>query len=1429
LGGDKDLVPTSRELLSNLESHLKLRVRLWKDISSLSPLSDTKSPSTFICKSELDYPTWVKRIDIRFDIASIGYFHVEVSDTGAYTIITSTITAGASQSFTVEDITGFQVGKDIILRNASYETDKKVITGITGNTVYFDGYTQYNYTSISNDTVEDTDWYKVCSSWLDPDDPTHTFIFDTYQDQSPMIAVYGKYFRVVSEFLYIAPMTVFDLYEDTYFDLSQYVLDGSPISVSKSVNLESSDAPLTNCSIQLRNDDDRFNRRNPSSPYIDGTLNHLDRLRRITVEYLGCGADWEEGVDGEGNTDWQLLCSFTTRQWQIQYGMFTQATVVGETLHRLTTEVDVPLLEITSTRDLIEDWLLTDQIRMDLDSPAGTATKMRVAILDAQDIERTNTAYRELIGRGNFGDAVDLYDTEDTDPLIYSGFFGICADSRYIYTCHAVQTNDEGDYRSGAVIVKRNMNCLPTGNNQDVQIFYEEFNEYIESGDICICGNYMWLHTAVQGLENDGAFCNVFKIDMTDNPYTLTASYQKKGDWISNWGDYAHLPVHCVSDGTYLYALYNGGISGWRLYKCDPDDYSTIWYHEFSDADVARLGFGLTGLAFFGTGKLMIFTKASVDSTEKTTTADGVDVFLRQKGQYYAIVYDLSDTGTHLIYNKQLSITKITQKQNGTNDDFGMAGVCSVPSGLLLLTGPMMASVNPDKDKAVTKETVQWAIKSASFSRIGKTSFYAQNGKIINTRDEYTDPKAEKQASNYPLEEIRIGGDLQDNGLTPAEGTEVKTWTATYEGTVKHTLDYDIDLETGEITPIEPPTRNSDIVISYDYKPNIQYFTSGTKDVTATKNASPETLPRWETIRKLCEASAGIAFTNAQERVVYRMRRGQEDHIFYSDTAEVAVLRGRHIIHNSNPHFTHNTIQVSNEEHSQFFIEGTHYTISYDAIKGSYTLTEIDNSLDGHIVIAYYTSPADEVVPVFDNTGRGEKPNLLGVSQNSDLGALVNKCVVTGEHKFPSDTPMTVSETYAVSPVTVTIDSKFNKLQLAKPEAQYAWDNEQDTWNLVDNISSGGFVVEYNDPMIIGTPEWTLIEPDTLHVEYQTVTYASTTDDPMTWCFIKWGTAFPLNTTDYDVLLSNNEYWRVCEPKDTESEDWADIWKDIEHDAQWSHWTNQNKLDWENSGKKAKTADFVILKKFRAGGPVASSVCEIYAYGVKSTKFYIDRAGLIKESPITDSENYMATSSPDKRISIQVEPIDNYGNHLFRITDTYDGIVISAEHCMNISAIRLGHDGLQMDCFNYATVENYLKLIVTGYPISTSQIVKVSCEDRIRLDSSVSSMEEQGMKPLSLANAYIQSISMAKNIGYGLLDWLKYPHTQTQVVGKFDDSIELLDVIMIQSDYGHFSQNELWLVVGISHTITDGKREVSNTALSLIDIPDNPSKPVSGS
>jgi len=1429
-------LPTSREFISNLESHLKLRVRLWKDISSLTPLSDTKSPSPFNCKSTLVLPKWVKRIELEFETWDPLYYHIQVSDYGAYSIITSPVTKGVDTSVVVDDITGFTVGEDLIFRGTTPKRDKLKIIGVDvdTNTIYFEGDLQNSY--VQGATVEDSRWYKIVSSYTTIG---NLQTFDTYSETAPMIAIYGKYFRVIRDTsqttgAYICDMLTFNLYEDTYFDLTPYVAEGSPINVSKSVNLESSDAPLTTASIQFRNDDDRFNRRNPSSPYIEGTVNHLDMLRRITVEWLGCGADWQEGVDSLGNTDWQLLCSFTTRQWQLQYGVFTQAVVNGETLHRLTTEVDVPLLEITSTRELIEDYLLTDQIRKDLVSIEGDATKMRIAVLDAQEIERTNTSYRELIGRGNFGDAVTLYDDPaDTQPaLIYGGFFGICADKKYIYTAHPIQENDEGDNRSGVVIVKRSMNCLPTGNNIDVQMLYEEFNEYIEAGDICICGDYMWLHTAVQGFENcitPSDFKNIFKINMATTPYELTASFSKKGNW-GNWGDYAHLPVHCVSDGSYLYVLYNGGVSGWRLYKCDPADYSTIWYHEFSDDDVARLSYGYAGMAFFGTGKIMIFTRASANSTDSATTTEGTVTYTRYKGQYYAIVYNIDQINEpHVIFNKQLNITKITQTQEGDNE-FGMAGVCAIPSGLLILTGPMQAMPNPKHDVAVTKETHQWITKNGSFSRIGRTSFYAQNGKIINARDEYTDPNAEKQAANFPLEQIYIGNALQNNGLTYNVGTGLTTWTASYTGNVKHTADYDIDLETGEITPIEPPIRNSEIIISYDYKPNIQYFTSGTKDITATRNSSPEMIPRWETIRKLCEASGGISFTNNKERIVYRTRRGQEDHIFYSASSESIVLQGRHIIHNSNPNFTHNTIQVSNEEHSQFFIEGTHYTIAYNPDHQSYTLAEIGTSLDGHIVITYYMSNAEESVPIFDNTGRGEKPNLLGINQNSDLGRIVNKVVVTGEHKFPSDTPLTIAETYAVSPVTVMVDSKFNKLQLAKPEAQYAWDNEQNVFNLVDNINAGGFIVEYNDPMIVGTPEWTQIEPDTIHVEEKSAIYNSTTDDPVTWYFIEWDTAFPINTTDYDVLLSNNSYWRVCGVKDTEDEGWADIWKDIEHGTRWAHWTVGNYNQWIASGRKCKTSEFVILKKFRSGANDVSGTCTIYAYGTKAFKFYIDRAGIIKESAITDDENYMSTSSPDKRISIQVEPIDNYGNHLFRMAGTYDGVVIGTEHCMKISAVRLGHDGMQMDVYNYATVENYLKLTVTGYPINTSEIVKVSCEDRIRLDSSISSMEEQGMNPMNLNNAYIQSISMGKNIGYGLLDWLRYPHTQTQATGKFDDSIELLDVIMIQSDYGHFSKtDELWMVVSIGHIITDGKREISNTTLGVIDIPDNPSAPVSGS
>jgi hypothetical protein len=168
--------------------------------------------------------------------------------------------------------------------------------------------------------------------------------------------------------------------------------------------------------------------------------------------------------------------------------------------------------------------------------------------------------------------------------------------------------------------------------------------------------------------------------------------------------------------------------------------------------------------------------------------------------------------------------------------------------------------------------------------------------------------------------------------------------------------------------------------------------------------------------------------------------------------------------------------------------------------------------------------------------------------------------------------------------------------------------------------------------------------------------------------------------------------------------------------------------------------------------------------------------------------------------------------------------------CLSVGSVKIGNDSLQLAVYNHADTENFLRVRVVGYPINTAEIVSVRCVDDFHLDGSPSSMETQGRKPLRIENPYIQSVVGGKILGYMILDWVKEPHVSVPLSGRFRDDINLLDVILIQSDYGHFSlTDELWVAVSLQHSLRTGLKEMSSTTVGVINVPDNPSQPVSGS
>ena len=1338
----------SPTLIRQPNSKLGVRVRMWKDVPGtlLSPVLTINNS-----KAALSAPEWVRKVSTRFS-AIPTIFHIEVSDYGAYSLIKAGVSIGDSV-VTVSDTTGWGIGTKIIFRSAA-TSDIFIITDVVGDTITFDGKLQNNYTTA--DTVEDDRWWRVATT---REDATASWLtIGESVDDHPMDAAYGQYWRIGPETEYLNALTDFRLYPDTYFDISEYV--SGPIEIIQNANLDTGESPLTTCTVRLLNTDDRFNRRNTSSPYIEGSVNYMRRSSRITVEWIAYGADWEVAQSG-GVDDWRQRGVFNLRQVSVDRNDKSYAVLEGETLSHLKYSVNIPLLEVKLTRELIADWVLMAEHREAVTEGADNGVKHRIAVLETDELSRTNTSFQEIIGRGDFGNAEPFYSDSGEEEqetgksaILYSGFFGIATDGEFLYTCHSME-EPEGTAERGMYIVKRFMSGVPVS-AKDIFLFYESDTTDIEEGDIVFVGNIMWLHTAQQNVTK-----NVFKIDWSDrdNP-TVSASYAAKGGA-------GHLPVHACTDGTYLYVLYDGGSGGGEgrvLYKVNAATYATIWSVQFTAPQNTALGNGVSGMTLIGTSSLLIFSKNPAGSG----------------GSYTAVRYTIADTPSVTQQEIISFITKIHPAES-VNNRFGWASVVQTSAGLLAMTG---GSEGKRGTKGALISSPLWNIRGGAISKIATVRFFAQNGNIINNAAGYTDPLAQKEAANYDLEQVWVNGELKDE-------------TGTYSGTIKTTDDYVLNLLTGEILFLSPPRYGNSVKMNYDYKASVQYL-------------SADNIERWQTTRELAQASNAIAYTTNKGRVAAKLRRGQEDHIFESGSGEVIQLRGRNIIHNSNVAYTFNTLQVANAQHNYFYTEGTNFTISYDSGTGIYTLNEVGSSLDGHIVITYIQGPADDALILFDGDAQLNPATILGISESWGFDKVFNNIVVDGQRSFPLDTPITFIETYAVSPKQLNIESQFSKVQRAEPNAQYDWDGDQKIFltDEKDNINGAGFTVEFTDPLIIGTTKWVLREPDDSHVEEKSGSLPGAPSFvKVTWVapFLEPGSAE--GTTNYDVMLTNYPYWRVCT-------------KDDENDAAWP-----------GPAEYYKTGAYAYIKKFRDDdGSGDSDSCTIYAYATKDTPFYIDAAGIIQEAEISAATNPSRTASPDKSIYVSVTPVDERGMTLFRQAGTYDSVVISAEYAMLIGAVRIGYDGISVDVNNSASIEHFLQVTASGYPISAIEYIKVKCADMITLDGALSSVDMLGERTKNLQNPFIQSAGMARTVGYGLLDWLKAEHSEVSIQDKFNDQLDILEPCLIRSTYGNFDdETELWLVSGITYSLVNGDSGMSSTTYSLVDVVPSPSAPPAGS
>lgn len=1317
------------------------RVRLWKDVAN-----DTPSPhSSGVNGSKASFAVakWIRSIGVRF-LTVPYYYRIQVSDYGAYSLLYETCYEGQSYC-DVRDSVGFEAGQYIILKN-NVGSNKFIITGVDGNRIYFNGKATMDFDD--NSVAEDLRWWTIASGYCD--NTTTYQIWGGSDAHFPLTTVYGRYFRVISVSEYLTGVSVFDLYEDTYFDLSDYVYGN--IEISRSVDIVEASSPLTSCTVTFLNTEERFNRRNKNTPYIENDINYIDKPSRMTIEYIEYGPDWSVPTNDIGEPDYKLLCTFTTRNWSISRTENTSiATVTGETLNRISTKVEVPVLEVATPADIMRNWVLTEKWRDSIQYDEGEYIRFPIAVLEDTTTNKVITAYNENVGQGNFGNPISLYSDEGkTSPnnestgLLYDGFYGITSDGRFIYTSHEIERNEAGESDSGLLLVRRGLNCIPLG-EYDMWYYYSDDIQDITAGDLCYLDGVIWLHTAQQGVTY-----NVYKIDATT--MEVINKYPKKG------GE-GHYPIHAATDGTYLYVLYDGGVEGRTLYKINPTDYSTIWAHSFTNTEKTITNFPYSGMFTIGNSTIVILSKAFNDNTRET-------------GAYYAVVFRVSDSPPRLLYVNSIKLNNDIYPNDSTlNNEMGYASVVVTNAGIIALTGPY----RPSKVKKSYYNTPLWDARAGGFSTIGQVKYWLANGYIANNTPQYTHPDAVKDFANFPIEEIYIDGEKLDNGYDD-DGNPTSV---SYNGHIKTTPDYQINLRTGEIMFLKPVVYRTNITANYDFKPSVSLFYTDSE-------------ARWELCRLLSQGSGAISYVTETERVKITTVKSMEDVVFKETNQEV-VLRGLNIIHPSNPRFTTNTVQVANAEHNYFYKETEDYEISYEL--GLYKMK--NKTITGHVVVSYFEAKNGEV-PVCNS----EKLNnaILDISESWDFSECYTNVVVEGERRFASNTPVIISQSFVVSPRMYTVDSKFSMIVQVNSEEQYNWDeikSEFDT-NVTKDTAEAGVIIKFDEPMIIGTTEWEVIEPNTSHIEYKTaISY-----QPAEFVKITWDEPFLTpsgthETTQYDVYIDNPSFWRVCTVDDVGSAGWNPEWT--------SH----------------KTGSYVIIKKFRPGE--GSNSTHVYAYMVNSVFYHIDSTGRVVKGQMDYDNNPCPTTSPDKSIKVRIEPVSSNGSHLFPEPGIYDGVNIPEDMCLSISAVRLFSRGLSIDCYNFSeTKEQFLRVRVIGYPANGIQIVRTHFEDRFRSDDSIPSTIKLGERQLSVKNTFIQSRNIANYISTTLLDWLKEPHSTIQMTLKFTPNINLLDCVTIDSSIGDFSPNEIWLVTGIQHNINTDE-ELSTTNITLISIPNSQS------
>jgi len=487
---------------------------------------------------------------------------------------------------------------------------------------------------------------------------------------------------------------------------------------------------------------------------------------------------------------------------------------------------------------------------------------------------------------------------------------------------------------------------------------------------------------------------------------------------------------------------------------------------------------------------------------------------------------------------------------------------------------------------------------------------------------------------------------------------------------------------------------------------------------------------------------------------------------------------------------------VRNTDFTTTYTRNTHYTISniggeftLNFPAGTGTLTINDN------IVAQWLESKHDLLSIIDSRYKN-KTSLLTESSSFGDDTRYLRTTINGLVLMPSSISTGINRRFDMFPgMSKLIEATVQESKKIESVGMYKWDDQQNKFIAVDDdfsSESKNFVVEFSDPMLVGTTKYIVREgkwksTDTLNIGSK----SGTSKDVPYFFRVTLSSALDL---PYNIMIKPEHCveWRVATDAD---------WNDMTVSS--NAYCDYPPTDPTN----IKTSTQFYLKHMNKR--YGFNTCDYVAYNVHDIVFFVDDNGTVIEDQSfnnNDQRNPISTSYSDKRIFVRLSPVDIYGNPLLRYhkyvsqtngysSEAYTGIMPWMSG--NIQRADINNYGVNAIYNNYDMVnKKFLDIEVVGYILNN--ITNIMCDIKnpgyTHADASTITITNEFMQNIPQLELRTRTINAFWN-----LNRIEYSASST-----YDPRLRPGTIVRITSERENLN-NALFIILKPKHSMSNSQ------------------------